>query len=71
MQLFNKIVLKANHPYFVEIDKLFYLYKNLFKAVHYIWRQFFLAGKIIDGTEFEPQLKNTLDYQARLSKIVC
>lgn len=51
MQLFQKIVLKANHPYFVEIDKLYRLSKNLFKAVHYICRQILLAGKIIDGTE--------------------
>lgn len=64
MQLFHKIVLKTNHPYFVEIDKLSHLCKNIFKAVHYICRQILLAGKIIDGTEFEHKLKSTLTYKA-------
>jgi hypothetical protein len=63
MQLVKKIALTANHPYFGGIEKFYYLSKNVFNAVHYIYRKYFFTGKIIDGTEVDQQLKNTQSNQ--------
>jgi hypothetical protein len=70
MQLVKKIALTANHPYFGGIKKLSYISKNVFNAVYYICRKYFFTGKIIDGTEVDPQLKNTQNNQALRFKIV-
>jgi len=69
MQLVERHVIKTNHKYFRECDKLCLLSKNLYNAANYIYRQNFFKGVSTNAIEVYHQLKTTEDYKALPSKV--
>ena len=69
MQLVERHVIKLNHPFYAEIDRLSFLTKNLYNAANYIYRQNFLTGKSTDAKVVYHTLKNTDDYKAIPAKV--
>ena len=69
MQLVERHVIKPNHKYFRECDKLSLLSKNLYNAANYIYRQNFFKGISTSAIEAYHQLKTTVDYKALPAKI--
>jgi len=69
MQLVERHLIKKNHIYYREIDKLCYLAKNLYNSANYIYRQNFFKGVLTDAISVYHQLKTTSDYQAMPAKV--
>jgi hypothetical protein len=57
MQLVERHVIKASHKYYVEIDQLCFLSKNLYNAANFIYRQNFFKHCQTSAVEVYHQLK--------------
>ncbi len=69
MQLVERHVIKPNHRFYREADRLSWLCKNLYNRANYIYRQNFFASQQTNALAVEFALKTSPDYKALLAKV--
>ncbi|HEY9799935.1 MAG TPA: transposase [Leptolyngbyaceae cyanobacterium] len=70
MRLVERHIIKRNHQWFKEIDKMSFLSKNLFNSAVYLCRQaFFKNQQIPTWNQIYHAVKKSADYQALPSKL--
>lgn len=70
MRLVERHIIKRNNKWFMEIDKMSFLSKNLFNCAVYLCRQAFFNNQPIPTfNQIYHLLKNSDDYKALPSKV--
>ncbi|MEG4109243.1 transposase [Microcoleus sp. S13_C5] len=69
MQLVERHVIKPNHRFYREADRLFLLCKNLYNSANYIYRQNFFASQPTNALAVYHALKTSPDYTALRVKV--
>jgi IS605 OrfB family transposase len=69
MQLVERHVIKPNHRFYREADRLFWLCKNLYNSANYIYRQNFFATQQTNALAVYHALKKSPDYKALPAKV--
>ncbi len=69
MQLIERHILRPNHRFYAEADKLCFLSKNLYNCGNYIYRQNFFAGQQTNALAVYHTLKAGVDYKALPAKV--
>ena len=69
MQLVERHVIKPNHRFYREADRLSWLYKNLYNSANYIYRQNFFATQQTNALAVYHALKTSPDYKALPAKV--
>lgn len=70
MRQVERHLIRPNHKYFKEVDKLALLSKNLYNASLYIVRQeFFKSKKILSFNSTYHLIKQTVDYKSLPAKV--
>jgi putative transposase len=69
MQLVERHVIKPNHRFYREADRLFSLCKNLYNSANYIYRQNFFATQQTNALAVYRALKKSPDYKALPAKV--
>ncbi|MEG4962999.1 MULTISPECIES: transposase [unclassified Microcoleus] len=69
MQLVERHVIKPNHRFYREADRLSWLCKNLYNSANYIYRQNFFASQQTNALAVYHALKTSLDYKALPAKV--
>ncbi|MEG4573290.1 transposase [Microcoleus sp. N3A4] len=69
MQLVERHVLKPNHRFYREADRLSWLCKNLYNSANYIYRQNFFASQQTNALAVDRELKTSPDYKALPAKV--
>jgi putative transposase len=69
MQLIERHILKPNHKFYAEADKLCFLSKNLYNCGNYMYRQNFFAGQQTNALAVYHTLKAGVDYKALPAKV--
>jgi len=69
MQLVERHVIKPNHRFYREADRLSWLCKNLYNSANYIYRQNFFATQQTNALAVYHALKTTPDYKALPAKV--
>ena len=69
MQLVERHVIKPNHRFYREADRLSWLCKNLYNSANYIYRQNFFATQQTNALAVYHALKTSPDYKALPAKV--
>ena len=69
MQLVERHVIKPNHRFYREADRLSWLCKNLYNSANYIYRQNFFATQQTNALAVYHALKKSPDYKALPAKV--
>ncbi len=69
MQLVERHVIKPNHRFYREADRLSWLCKNLYNSANYIYRQNFFATQETNALAVYHALKTSPDYKALPAKV--
>ena len=69
MQLVERHVIKPNHRFYREADRLSWLCKNLYNSANYIYRQNFFATQQTNAVAVYHALKKSPDYKALPAKV--
>ena len=70
MKLVERHIVKKNHQFYPEIDRLAFLSKNLYNCAVYLCRQAFFKGeKIPNLAQLHHQLKGGIDYKLLPAKV--
>ncbi|MEG4801724.1 transposase [Microcoleus sp. ARI1-B5] len=69
MQLVERHIIKPNHRFYREADRLSWQCKNLYNSANYIYRQNFFANKQTNALAVYRALKTCSDYKARPAKV--
>ncbi|MEG4024734.1 transposase [Microcoleus sp. S13C4] len=69
MQLVERHVIKPNHRFYREADRLSWLGKNLYNNANYIYRQNFFASQQTNALAVYRALKTSPDYKALSAKV--
>ena len=69
MQLVERHVIKPNHRFYREADRLSWLCKNLYNSANYIYRQNFFATQETNALAVYRALKTSPDYKALPAKV--
>ena len=69
MQLVERHVIKPNHRFYREADRLSWLCKNLYNSANYIYRQNFFATQQTNALAVGRALKTSPDYKALPAKV--
>ncbi|AFZ05865.1 transposase, IS605 OrfB family [Oscillatoria nigro-viridis PCC 7112] len=69
MQLVARHVIKPNHRFYREADRLSWLCKNLYNSANYIYRQNFFASQQTKALAVDRALKTSPDYKALPAKL--
>ena len=69
MQLVERHVIKPNHRFYREADRLSWLCKNLYNSANYIYRQNFFATQQTNAVAVYHALKKIPDYKALPAKV--
>jgi putative transposase len=69
MQLVERHVIKPNHRFYREADRLSWLCKNLYNSANYIYRQNFFANQQTNALAVYHALKASEDYKALPAKV--
>ncbi|MEG4394298.1 transposase [Microcoleus sp. BROC3] len=69
MQLIERHVIKPNHRFYREADRLSWLCKNLYNSANYIYRQNFFATQQTNALAVDRALKTNIDYKALHAKV--
>ncbi|MEG3988632.1 transposase [Microcoleus sp. S28C3] len=69
MQLVERHVIKPNHRFYREADRLSWLCKNLYNSANYIYRQNFFASQQTNALAVYHALKTSPDYKALPAKV--
>ncbi|MEG4407473.1 transposase [Microcoleus sp. MON2_D5] len=69
MQLVERHVIKPNHRFYREADRLSWLCKNLYNSANYIYRQNFFASQQTNALAVYHTLKTSPDYKALPAKV--
>lgn len=69
MQLIERHVIKPNHRFYREADRLSWLCKNLYNSVNNIYRKNFFASQQTNALAADTALKKSLDYKALPAKV--
>ena len=69
MQLVERHVIKPNHRFYREADRLSWLCKNLYNSANYIYRQNFFATQQKNALAVDRALKTSPDYKALPAKV--
>jgi putative transposase len=69
MQLVERHVIKPNHRFYREADRLSGLCKNLYNSANYIYRQNFFATQQTNALAVDRALKTSRDYKALPAKV--
>jgi len=69
MQLVERHVIKPNHRFYREADRLSWLCKNFYNSANYIYRQNFFASQQTNALAVYRALKTSPDYKALPAKV--
>ena len=69
MQLVERHVIKPNHRFYREADRLSWLCKNLYNSANYIYRQNFFATQQTKAVAVDRALTKSPDYKALPAKV--
>ncbi|MEG4306202.1 transposase [Microcoleus sp. D3_18a_C4] len=69
MELVERHIIKPNHRFYREADRLSWLCKNLYKSANYIYRQNFFASQQTNAQAVDRTLKTSPDYKALPAKV--
>jgi putative transposase len=69
MQLVEKPVIKPNHRFYREADRLSWLYKNLYNSANYIYCQNFFANQQTNHLAVDRAFKTSSNYKALPAKV--
>ncbi|MEG4842031.1 transposase [Microcoleus sp. B9-D4] len=69
MELVERHIIKPNHRFYREADRLSWLYKNLYNSANYIYPQNFFASQQTNTLAVYHALKTSPDYKALPAKV--
>ncbi|WP_293127077.1 transposase [Microcoleus sp. bin38.metabat.b11b12b14.051] len=69
MQLVERHIIKPNHRFYREADRLSWLCKNLYNSANYIYRQNFFANQQTNALAVYHAIKASEDYKALPAKV--
>src|SRR4028119_826235 len=69
MQLVERHVIKPNHRFYREADRLSWLFRSLYNSANYIYRQNFFASQQTNALAVYHTLKTSPDYKALPAKV--
>ncbi|MEG4084918.1 transposase [Microcoleus sp. POL10_C6] len=69
MELVERHIIKPNHRFYREADRLSLLCKNLYNSAHYIYRKKFFASQQTNALAVDHALQTSPDYKALPAKL--